>query len=69
MDLVAVKNLLDEKQILEQVGGSSYLAELVHVVPNLKSRPLNLYFESLILNCNIMSNFELHTNGSNDVTV
>ncbi len=34
IDLVAVKNLLDEKQILEQVGGSSYLAELVHVVPS-----------------------------------
>jgi replicative DNA helicase len=34
MDLVAVKNLLDEKQILDAVGGASYLAELVHVVPS-----------------------------------
>jgi replicative DNA helicase len=34
IDLVAVKNLLEEKQILEQVGGASYLAELVHVVPS-----------------------------------
>lgn len=34
MDLVAVKNLLEEKQILDQVGGASYLAELVHIVPS-----------------------------------
>lgn len=34
IDLLSLTNKLDEKNQLEQAGGSAYLAELVHVVPS-----------------------------------
>src|SRR5437868_6707654 len=34
IDLLSLRTRLEDKGILEQAGGASYLAELVHVVPS-----------------------------------
>jgi replicative DNA helicase len=34
IDIISLKNKLEEKNLLEQAGGASFLAELVHLVPS-----------------------------------
>lgn len=56
VDYLSLKNTLDEMGALEQIGGASYLAELVHVVPSAS----NIEYYARILEKKLMMRKLIH---------